>query len=119
MIESLLMTINRYLEKNVEQAKRVLSDKDFKRQLGGLTESLKMLSPKLEAGLTSKSLISCLEETEIFQTYSYLLKIVNCSIYQAIRKRGKFQETLQEIKRKEVLLAQRHALMIQENAPDS
>lgn len=52
------------------------------------------MSPLLNTGLSPKLLISCLEETEVFRTSSHLLKILNCSIYEAIRKTGKYKETL-------------------------
>jgi hypothetical protein len=58
----------------------------------------------LPKGLKAKTLINCLEETEIFRTYSYLLKTLNCSVYEMVQKSGNFELIVQEIKRKEEAL---------------
>lgn len=113
---SYLKLMREHLEKHKD--KKILADKVFKRHFDNFANSIKILSPLLNSGLKPKLLISSLEETEVFRTYSYLLKILNSSIYEAIRRRGKFKETLKEIKHKEMLLAQHHVLMYQENSMD-
>lgn len=76
--------------------------------------AIRLLTPH-ENTLRPKVLISCLEETEVFRKYSDLLRVLNCSIYESIRKRGKFKMTLQEIREKEMELTAMHSKILEQN----
>lgn len=83
--------IREYMKR--QKDKKLLTDRN--KQLETLENATALLSTFSQKGIRPKVLITCLEETEVFRTYSYLLKTLNCSIYEAIRKTGRFDQIIQ------------------------